>query len=134
MQQQATKNVFAPSAFVLCGRAWGLLFMNFLLSKKIPGSFFVPGIKHFKHFNFIVTMRVIQKNKPESKPNKTPKPKFPFRKSIWVIIMLFITIIALSAAILFSPGCFPVSLTLKMWGVEFQLEKGECSLPQLPSQ
>lgn len=62
--------------------------------------------------------------------NNSLKPQFPFKKSIWVIMLL----IVLSAGVLFSPGCSPVSLSLDIWGIKFQLEKGECSFPQLSPQ
>lgn len=141
--QQATNNVFTPSAFVM---SWDDRRLGFVVYNHHPrfnhinihvGNYFLE--KHLESCsrriiyltNSIVQMKSLEKSEPK---NNRSKPRLPFRKSTWAIIMLFVTIIALSGAVLFSPGCSPVSLILKMWGIEFQLEKGECSLPQLPSQ
>ncbi|MDJ0676913.1 MAG: hypothetical protein QNJ36_16290 [Calothrix sp. MO_167.B42] len=100
-----------------------MIWKNLFLEKRLV---FLQAVSLFH--NSILQMKALEKSKPK---NNRPKPRFPLKKPIWAIILL---IVALSGGVLFSPGCSPVSLNLKFWGIEYQLTKGECSLPQLPQQ
>ena len=126
--RQPHNNVFTPSASVNCDRSLGfvvLIWKNLFLKKRLV-FFFFQAVQIFH--TSILQMKALEKSKPK---NNRPKPRFPLKSSIWAIILL---IVVLSGGVLFSPGCSPVSLNLKFWGIEYQLTKGECSLPQLPPQ
>ena len=64
--------------------------------------------------------------------NKNPKPKFPLGKSTWIIITCAVSILALSTVTVSATGCSPVSLQLKAWAIEYKLQKGGCSFPEIP--
>ena len=49
------------------------------------------------------------------------------------LFLLLLGLCTLTGIIMKWSGCSPVSLHLKVWGVELQMNKGECpSFPQLP--
>lgn len=61
---------------------------------------------------------------------------FPLKKSVLAVLVLPLTIVLLTGMIMFTSSCSPVSFHLSAGtgGFEFQLQKGSCNLPQLPSQ
>ena len=60
------------------------------------------------------------KNQQENEP-KNNKPNSR-KKSILSMLLIFVALITF--AVLLAPGCSPVSLEVKFWGVELLLQKG----------
>ncbi len=59
------------------------------------------------------------------------KLPLPPNQSIWLLILLTLTIVAPSLMALTFPSCGEGSLSLKGWGLEYQLtKKGGCSPPE----
>ncbi|HLP87362.1 MAG TPA: hypothetical protein VK184_01995 [Nostocaceae cyanobacterium] len=71
---------------------------------------------------------------PFSQNSSLPPQKNSPRGVSKVIFIICLTAFGLSVAALLTSECNPVSLQLKAWGLEYQLQKGGCENTNTPSQ
>lgn len=75
-------------------------------------------------------LKTTDKIKTKDKSSLHPLAK----KSALTFIVLPVTIFLLTGLVVMSSSCSPISLSLKVGIFEYQLQKGSCDIPQLPSQ
>jgi hypothetical protein len=85
--------------------------------------------------NSAENLAIFARKKQSDNNLSCPQSPFSWKKAALAALVLPTTVVILTGlVVLRSPSCSPVSLHLKVGAFEYQLQKGSCNIPHLPSQ